>query len=118
VTESDFIRACEAIPRQRRWSDGEEFWKTWLRPHGRWRRAGRDPEVLTATSRPSRPTGALAAIFSRAFDEAGLTADDVAAYEAFHDTLCRGWPPDTRPALGGWRRTSGWQLSRTPTTTT
>jgi 2-haloalkanoic acid dehalogenase type II len=105
VTEQDFVRACEAILHQHELEhDSAEFWQTWLAAsRALAREEGRDPETLDLhldepnfqTFRTRWPL-----TFARAFQDAGLSADAVAAYEAFHDTLCRGVAyPDTRSAL-------------------
>jgi 2-haloalkanoic acid dehalogenase type II len=103
VTEQDFIRACEAILRRQAIEhDGQEFWKTWLAASRTLaKEQGRDPETLDGDEPAFEPYKVRwPQTFSRAFSDAGLTADDVAAYEAFHDTLCRGVAyPDTRAAL-------------------
>jgi len=103
VTDEDFVRACEAILRQQAIEhDSRAFWTTWLAAsRALAREQGRDPESIDdeePTFEPYRVRWPQT--FTRAFTDAGLTADSVAAYEAFHDTLCRGTAyPETRAAL-------------------
>ena len=103
VTEEDFVRACEAILRRHALEhDGRAFWQSWLAAsRALAKEQGRDPEAISAHEPDFRPyRDRWPQTFDRAFQEAGVSADAVAAYEAFHDTLCRGVAyPDTRPAL-------------------
>jgi 2-haloalkanoic acid dehalogenase type II len=103
VTEVDFIRACEAILRRQAIEhDGREFWQAWLNAsRALAKEQGRDPDSLDGDEPEFQPFRTRwPQTFSRAFQDTGLGADAVAAYEAFHDTLCRGIAyPDTRPAL-------------------
>src|SRR5918997_5656406 len=88
VTDEDFIRACQTILSQHSVEhDSRAFWQTWLaasralaKEHGRDLDALEDelPEQF-ATFRTRWPQ-----TFDRAFQDAGLSADAVAAYEAFH----------------------------------
>lgn len=103
VTEEDFVRACEAILRQHTIEhDSRAFWQTWLAASRTLAKEhGRDPDSLDGDEPEFAPFRTRwPQTFDRAFQDAGLSADAVAAYEAFHDTLCRGVAyPDTRPAL-------------------
>lgn len=104
VTDQDFIGACEAILRRHELEhDGRAFWQTWLAAsRALAREQGRDPDEPVGGVEPEfAPYRARWPLtFSRAFEESGVSADAVAAYEAFHDTLCRGVAyPDTKPAL-------------------
>lgn len=103
VTDEDFIRACETIlTRHELEHDSRAFWQTWLdASRALAKEQGRDPDSLDDDEPDFAPFRARWPLtFDRAFQEAGLSADAVAAYEAFHDTLCRGVAyPDTTPAL-------------------
>ena len=104
VTDESFVRACESILRRHEVDhDSRAFWETWLAASRTLaRQAGRDPddplsgpepEFLAFRSRWPRT-------FEHAFQQVGVSADAVAAYEAFHDTLSSAVAyPDTRPAL-------------------
>jgi 2-haloacid dehalogenase len=104
VTERDFIEACGRILRQHELDHpDEELWKSWLAASRALAQdQGRDPEATHGGDDPHFESfrARWPAVFTRAFQDAGLSADAVAAYEAFHDTLCRGVAyPDTLPAL-------------------
>lgn len=103
VTEQDFIRACETIlTRHALEHDSHAFWQTWLSAsRALAKEHGRDPDALEEEEPEFAPFRTRwPQTFDRAFQDAGLSADAVAAYEAFHDTLCRGVAyPDTKPAL-------------------
>ena len=108
VTEESFIRACEMIlQRHGAAHEGRAFWQTWLASSRALARdQGRDPDEPLAGPEPAfQPyRERWPQTFTRAFHEAGVSADAVAAYEAFHDTLSRGIAyPDTRPALARLR---------------
>jgi 2-haloalkanoic acid dehalogenase type II len=107
VTDEDFIRACETILRQHMIEhDSREFWQTWLAAsRALAKEHGRDPDSLDGDEPEFAPFRTRwPQTFDRAFQDAGLSADAVAAYEAFHDTLCRGVAyPDTRPAIESLR---------------
>jgi 2-haloacid dehalogenase len=103
VTDEDFIAACARILRQHAIEhDHRAFWQTWLdaaralaKEHGVDPEAIQEPETTFLPYRDRWPQ-----TFTRAFADVGVSADAVAAYEAFHDTLSRGVAyPDTLPAL-------------------
>lgn len=104
VTEEDFVVACERILRQHSLDhDHRAFWKTYLSAsRALSRERGHDPENPLEGDEPAFESfrARWPSVFQRAFEDAGVSADAVAAYEAFHDTLCRGVAyPDTLPAL-------------------
>ena len=103
VTEEDFIAACGRILRQHDLEhDHRSFWESWLAAsRALAKEHGVDPEALHADEPSFLPyRERWPQTFTRAFADVGLSADAVAAYEAFHDTLCRGVVyPDTLPAL-------------------
>lgn len=104
VTDDSFIATCSAILRQyEREHEGKAFFDKWLEAsRSAAREGGRDPENLTGGPEP--PFAPFRERwphnFAHAFAALGINADAVAAYEAFHDTLCTGLAfPDTEPAL-------------------
>ena len=104
VTDESFVRACEAILKQHGAEhDSRAFWETWLASsQALAREAGRDPENPLGGPEPAFDPFRTRwpRTFARAFQEVGVSADAVAAYEAFHDTLSSAVAyPDTRPAL-------------------
>jgi 2-haloalkanoic acid dehalogenase type II len=103
VTEEDFIAACGRILRRHELEhDHRSFWETWLAASRTLAKEhGVDPEALHEEAPAFIPyRERWPQTFTRAFADAGLSADAVAAYEAFHDTLCRGVAyPDTLAAL-------------------
>ena len=107
VTEEDFVAACGRIlQRHAIEHDQRAFWKTWLEAsRALAKEHGLDPEALHEAEPAFLPyKERWPQTFTRAFQDAGVSADAVAAYEAFHDTLCRGVVyPDTLPALGRLR---------------
>jgi 2-haloalkanoic acid dehalogenase type II len=104
VTDDSFVAACGAILRAYdREHEGPALWQKWLEAsRALARAAGRDPDNPVGGAEP--PFAAFRErwpkVFARAFAEFGIDADAVAAYEAFHDTLCTGVAyPDAVPAL-------------------
>jgi 2-haloacid dehalogenase len=108
VTDESFIRACELILRRHGHDhDAKAFWDTWLASSRTLAREhGRDPDNPLAGPEPEfHPfRRRWPDTFTRAFLEAGLSADAAAAYETFHNTLSAGVAfPDTAPALARLR---------------
>ena len=108
VTDESFIRACEHIlARHTVAHDSRAFWDRWLAAsRAQAVEAGRDPENPLAGPEP--PFGSFRQrwprTFERAFQEAAIRADTVAAYEVFHHTLSQAVAyPDTGPALARLR---------------
>lgn len=104
VSDEDFIRACgEILRRHEVDQDSRAFWETWLAAsRALAREQGRDPDEPVSGEEPEFHAFRVRwpQTFLRAFNEAGIDADAVVAYEAFHHTLCAGVAyPDTLPAL-------------------
>jgi len=104
VTDESFIQACARILRAAGHDhDSRAFWDTWLASSKTLSKdQGRDPD--NPLHGPEPPFQSFRQrwpeTFSHAFTQVGLSADAVAAYEAFHDTLSEGTAyPDTYPAL-------------------
>jgi 2-haloalkanoic acid dehalogenase type II len=104
VTDESFVRACEGILAQHAIEhDSRAFWQTWLAASRALSvEGGRDPENPLAGPEP--PFGSFRErwprTFARAFQDVGVSADTLAAYQAFHNTLSQAAAyPDTRPAL-------------------
>lgn len=104
VTDDSFIAACAAILREHdREHEGKAFFERWLdASRALATAAGRDRENPTGGPEPSFAAfrERWPAYFERAFADLDISADAVAAYEAFHDTLAKGVAyPDAEPAL-------------------
>lgn len=104
VTDDSFVRACGAIlTALGAEHDPGGFWQTWLAASRRLAiEHGRDPENPLAGDEPDFLSfrERWPQTFLGAFEDAGIGGDAVAAYEAFHDTLCAGVAyPDVPPAI-------------------
>jgi 2-haloalkanoic acid dehalogenase type II len=104
VTDVHFIEACGRILQAAGHDhDQRAFWDTWLASSRTLAKSqGRDPEEPLAGPEPAFQSfrERWPQTFAHAFEQVGLSADAVAAYEEFHGTLSGGIAyPDTRPAI-------------------